>query len=127
HDDAPRATEQRSRADLRLREQARRRAALERRADPRLVPPRCQDRGRRIAWGRRPKEQERQPGWRKAMNGKMMTRAYAAAAMLCGALMATAQAQEIRLAQQFSMGYLQLNVMQHQKLIEKHAATLGIP
>ena len=61
------------------------------------------------------------------MNGKMMTRAYAAAAMLCGALTATAQAQEIRLAQQFSMGYLQLNVMQHQKLIEKHAATLGIP
>jgi NitT/TauT family transport system substrate-binding protein len=61
------------------------------------------------------------------MNGKMITRAYAAAAMLCGALMATAQAQEIRLAQQFSMGYLQLNVMQHQKLIEKHATTLGIP
>ena len=61
------------------------------------------------------------------MNGKMMTRAYAAAAMLCGALTATAQAQEIRLAQQFSMGYLQLNVMQHQKLIEKHAVTLGIP
>jgi len=61
------------------------------------------------------------------MNGKMMTRAYAAAAMLCGALTATAQAQEIRLAQQFSMGYLQLNVMHHQKLIEKHAAALGIP
>ena len=36
-------------------------------------------------------------------------------------------AQEIRLAQQFSMGYLQLNVMQHQKLIEKHAKALGIP
>src|SRR6185437_5145267 len=40
---------------------------------------------------------------------------------------AMAQDSEIRLAQQFSMGYLQLNVMQHQKLIEKHAATLGIP
>jgi NitT/TauT family transport system substrate-binding protein len=38
-----------------------------------------------------------------------------------------ASAQEIRLAQQFSMGYLQLNVMHHQKLIEKHAAALGIP
>ncbi len=37
-----------------------------------------------------------------------------------------ASAQEIRLAQQFSMGYLQLNVMQHEKLIEKHAAALGI-
>jgi len=38
-----------------------------------------------------------------------------------------AAAQEIRLAQQFSMGYLQLNVMEHQKLIEKHAAALGVP
>lgn len=61
------------------------------------------------------------------MRGKMTTRAFAAAAMLYGALTAAAQAQEIRLAQQFSMGYLQLNVMQHQKLIEKHAAALGIP
>jgi ABC-type nitrate/sulfonate/bicarbonate transport system substrate-binding protein len=43
------------------------------------------------------------------------------------ALLTPASAQEIRLAQQFSMGYLQLNVMQHQKLIEKHAAALGIP
>jgi ABC-type nitrate/sulfonate/bicarbonate transport system substrate-binding protein len=43
------------------------------------------------------------------------------------ALSTAASAQEIRLAQQFSMGYLQLNVMQHQKLIEKHAAALGIP
>ena len=60
------------------------------------------------------------------MRGKTLTRVFAAAAMLCGALTA-AQAQEIRLAQQFSMGYLQLNVMQHQKLIEKHAAALGIP
>ena len=34
---------------------------------------------------------------------------------------------EIRLAKQFSMGYLQLNVMDHQKLIEKHAKLLGIP
>jgi len=60
------------------------------------------------------------------MRGKTLTRVFAAAAMLCGALTA-AQAQEIRLAQQFSMGYLQLNVMQHQKLIEKRAAALGIP
>jgi NitT/TauT family transport system substrate-binding protein len=40
---------------------------------------------------------------------------------------ALAADQEIRLAQQFSMGYLQLNVMQHEKLIEKHAKALGIP
>ena len=45
-------------ADLRLREQARRRAALERRADPRLVPRHCQDRGRRIASAPPPKTKE---------------------------------------------------------------------
>ena len=40
---------------------------------------------------------------------------------------AAAQTPEIRLAKQFSMGYLQLNVMEHQKLIEKHAQALGLP
>src|SRR4029078_13216557 len=37
-----------------------------------------------------------------------------------------ARAAEIRLARQFSMGYLQLNVMEHQQLIEKHAKALGL-
>ena len=37
-----------------------------------------------------------------------------------------APAAEIRLARQFSMGYLQLNVMEHQQLIEKHAKALGL-
>jgi NitT/TauT family transport system substrate-binding protein len=40
---------------------------------------------------------------------------------------AAARATEIRLARQFSMGYLQFNVMEHQQLIEKHAQALGIP
>jgi NitT/TauT family transport system substrate-binding protein len=40
---------------------------------------------------------------------------------------AAAQTPEIRLARQYSMGYLQLNVMEHQQLIEKHARGLGIP
>src|SRR5665213_3543210 len=52
-------------------------------------------------------------------------RALASAAAIF-ALLSPAAAQEIRLAQQFSMGYLQLNVMEHQKLIEKHAAALGL-
>ena len=34
----------------------------------------------------------------------------------------TAGAAEIRLAEQFSMGYLQFNVMKRDKLIEKYAA-----
>jgi NitT/TauT family transport system substrate-binding protein len=50
----------------------------------------------------------------------------AALAALCLVTQASAQTPEIRLAQQFSMGYLQLNVMEHEKLIEKHAAALGI-
>jgi NitT/TauT family transport system substrate-binding protein len=37
-----------------------------------------------------------------------------------------ASAQEIRIARQFSMGYLQFNVMEHDKLLEKHAAALGL-
>jgi NitT/TauT family transport system substrate-binding protein len=39
---------------------------------------------------------------------------------------AAAETQEIRLARQFSMGYLQFNVMEHQQLIEKHARALGL-
>jgi NitT/TauT family transport system substrate-binding protein len=51
-----------------------------------------------------------------------------AAAVLLGLLpQASAETSEIRLARQFSMGYLQLNVMEHDKLIEKHAKALGLP
>ena len=39
---------------------------------------------------------------------------------------ARAESQEIRLAKQFSMGYLELNVLEHQKLIEAHAKALGL-
>ena len=34
---------------------------------------------------------------------------------------------EVRFAQQFSMGYLQFDVMRHRDLLRKHAAALGIP
>jgi len=39
---------------------------------------------------------------------------------------AAAQVPEIRLARQFSMGYLQFNVMEYGNLIEKHARALGL-
>src|SRR5256714_1092097 len=39
---------------------------------------------------------------------------------------AAASAQEVRIARQFSMGYLQFNVMEHEKLLEKHATALGL-
>jgi NitT/TauT family transport system substrate-binding protein len=48
--------------------------------------------------------------------------AAAAAALFAPA----ASAQEVRIARQFSMGYLQFNVMEHEKLLEKHAAALGL-
>jgi NitT/TauT family transport system substrate-binding protein len=57
-----------------------------------------------------------------------LLRVATASAALLGLLSpAWAQVPEIRLAKQYSMGYLQLNVMEHQKLIEKHAKLLGIP
>jgi NitT/TauT family transport system substrate-binding protein len=34
---------------------------------------------------------------------------------------------EVRVARLYSLGYLQLNVIQHEKLIQKYAAKLGIP
>ena len=52
---------------------------------------------------------------------------FAAFALLALHSPASAETHEIRLARQFSMGYLQLNVMEHEKLIEKHAKALGLP
>jgi NitT/TauT family transport system substrate-binding protein len=40
---------------------------------------------------------------------------------------AWAEATEIRFAQQFSMGYLEFNVMKHLGLLEKHLAAAGLP
>src|SRR4051812_47926656 len=39
---------------------------------------------------------------------------------------ASAETKEIRLAKQFSMGYIQFNIMEHQKLIEKHVKAAGL-
>src|SRR5271165_6808501 len=41
--------------------------------------------------------------------------------------LAHAEVPEVRFARQFSMGYLQFNVIEHEHLIQKHAAALGIP
>jgi NitT/TauT family transport system substrate-binding protein len=45
--------------------------------------------------------------------------------LVCGPV--KAEVPEVRFAQQFSMGYLQFDVMRHQDLLQKHAAALGIP
>jgi len=48
-------------------------------------------------------------------------------ALAAFATAASAQAPEIRFARQFSMGYLQFNLMEKHELLEKHAKALGIP
>ncbi|MEI7712790.1 MAG: ABC transporter substrate-binding protein [Rhodospirillales bacterium] len=48
-------------------------------------------------------------------------------ALLLAAGICRADVPEVRFAQQFSMGYLQFNVMNHMNLLQKHAAALGIP
>ena len=58
--------------------------------------------------------------YRRALLGAL------AAAPLSGRA-ARAAVPEIRFARQFSMGYLQFNVMERQRLLEKHAAALGVP
>jgi NitT/TauT family transport system substrate-binding protein len=57
----------------------------------------------------------------------MKSFACLAAAVLSLPLVARAQVPEVRIARQYSMGYLQFNVIEHEKLIQKHAALLGIP
>jgi NitT/TauT family transport system substrate-binding protein len=47
-------------------------------------------------------------------------------AVALAAVPLSASADEVRIARQFSMGYLQFNVMEHEKLLEKHAAALGL-
>lgn len=49
-----------------------------------------------------------------------------AASFLVSALPARAETNEVRIAQQFGIGYLPLIVVRNQKLIEKHTAALGL-
>lgn len=57
---------------------------------------------------------------------RLKTLALLTGLALSAVLAASAQAAEIRLARQFSMGYLQFNVMERHGLIEKHAKALGL-
>jgi NitT/TauT family transport system substrate-binding protein len=56
-----------------------------------------------------------------------MKRLLAAALLAALSCHARADVPEVRIARQFSMGYLQFNVIDHEHLIQKHAAALGIP
>jgi NitT/TauT family transport system substrate-binding protein len=59
----------------------------------------------------------------RALLGPVLAAAYALA--IAGA--AAAEAPEIRFARQFSMGYLQFNLMERHALLEKHAKAAGLP
>jgi NitT/TauT family transport system substrate-binding protein len=61
------------------------------------------------------------------MRGIIMKRLLAAALLAATTCVAHAEVPEVRIARQFSMGYLQFNVIDHEHLIQKHAAALGIP
>jgi NitT/TauT family transport system substrate-binding protein len=57
----------------------------------------------------------------------LMTMLVAASLLLAGAhTTAWAAGNEIRIARQFGLGYLPTMIMQHEKLLEKHAGALGI-
>ena len=51
---------------------------------------------------------------------------FIAAAGVCVAPRAHAEADEIRIAKQYGIGYLPLAIMEHDKLVEKHASAAGI-
>src|SRR3954447_9119829 len=61
----------------------------------------------------------------KMAGGVMRLTSLVVAAIALGGV-TVAEAGEIRLAEQFSMGYLQFNVMKRDKLIEKYAAQRGL-
>ena len=61
------------------------------------------------------------------MTWSVLRRVLAGAIIAATSLPAAAQVAEIRIARQFSMGYLQFNVMEHHGLIEKHARARGLP
>jgi NitT/TauT family transport system substrate-binding protein len=57
----------------------------------------------------------------------MLRGAVVVAVAVAFATPAHAEVPEVRIARQFSMGYLQFNVIEHEHLIQKHALALGIP
>ena len=50
---------------------------------------------------------------------------FAAVTALCAAAAAIAQGNEVRIARQYGTTFLPLMVMEHQKLVEKHARAQG--
>jgi len=85
-----------------------------------------QSRARASALSRRP---ERDPT--RSAHGRfvrvMLTALASAAIGAAGSAGAGAESAQIRIARQFSMGYLQFNLMERHRLIERHAQSAGLP
>jgi NitT/TauT family transport system substrate-binding protein len=60
------------------------------------------------------------------MKRRLFPLVFASLAALAAALPARAEPSEIRIAKQYGLGYLQLIVMEDQKLVEKHAKAQGL-
>ena len=60
------------------------------------------------------------------MSSPRFTVLLALAILTVASRSAYAEVSEVRLAQRFSMGYMQFAIMEHGKLIEKHARTAGL-
>jgi NitT/TauT family transport system substrate-binding protein len=75
-----------------------------------------------------PGRQKMTARWERTMRSGWVTGAAIALAIVLaiGGATTAAGAAEIRLAQQYSMGYLQFNVMKRDKLIEKYATQRGL-
>ena len=61
------------------------------------------------------------------MKLKSLLAGATALVMACLPAVGHAETNVIRITQQFAMAFLQLNVIEHQKLMEKHSKLLGIP
>ena len=61
------------------------------------------------------------------MWAKWLKAAAGVVSLLASAGSAEAEVSEIKIVRQFSMGYLQFNVMEREGLIEKHAKAAGLP
>ncbi len=59
--------------------------------------------------------------------GDLIISILSALSLMLPADQAAAEPTEIRFARQFSMGYLQFNLMERHRLVEKHARMAGIP
>lgn len=58
--------------------------------------------------------------------GSKLMRVLATLVALAGATMAAAEVDELKMMSQYGIGYMQLTVMKHDKLVEKHLAQAGL-